>query len=111
MITQTVAATLGQAVFGYIVMAIIACICAVIIRLIVLVLAQTQKRAPIVAPPLTVSVKPAADDPAAVAAVIAAAVHSALGGHRLVSFTEAMPQPGWAHEIRSRHHTSHTPHR
>lgn len=109
--TQTVTATLGMAVFSYVVMAIIACICAVIIRLIVLALAQTQKRAPVVAPPLTVSARPVGDDSAAIAAVIAAAVHSALGAHRIVSFTEALPHPGWAHEIRSRHHTSHTPHR
>lgn len=111
MITQTVVTTLGQAVFSYILMAIIAGICAVLIRLIVVALARTQRRAPIVAPPLIVSARPAADDPAAIAAVIAAAVHTALGGHRIVSFTEALPQAGWTHEMRARHHTSHTPHR
>lgn len=109
--TQTVSATIAQGIFAYLLMAVIACFSAVIIRLIVVVLARTQKRAPIVAPPLTVSARPAADDPAAIAAVIAAAVHAALGGHRVVSFTEALPQTGWAREMRARHHISHTPHR
>ena len=111
--SETVLTTINQAIFGYVLMAIIAALCAGIIRLIVIVLARTQKEPPVVAPPLTVSVQPAADDPATIAAVIGAAVHATLGApHRIVSFAEHQPPTAnWAREMRSRHHTSHTPRR
>jgi hypothetical protein len=102
---------LAQAGFAYVLMAVIAVICAVIIRLIVMALARVQKPTIVVAPPLTVSAKPAVDESAMTAAVIAAAVHAFMGAHRIISLTESTDQSTWAHEARARHHTSHTPHR
>ena len=108
---DTLSGVVAQAAFAYVLMAVIAVICAVIIRLIVVLLARTQQPAIVVAPPLTVSAKPAVDDPAMTAAVIAAAVHAFMGAHRIISLTEAADQSAWAHQARARHHISHTLHR
>lgn len=105
--SDTLSGVLAQAAFAYGLMAIIAMICAVVIRLIVVLLARTQQPAMVVPPPLTVSAKPAVDESAMTAAVIAAAVHA--GAHRIISLTEAPDQSTWAHEARARHHISHTP--
>jgi succinate dehydrogenase hydrophobic anchor subunit len=108
---DTLTGVLTQAVFAYVLMAFIAVICAVIIQLIVVLLARTQQPAIVVAPPLAVSAKPAVDESAMTAAVIAAAVHAFMGAHRIISLTEAADQSAWAHEMRVRHHISHAPHR
>ena len=108
---DVVLGVLAQAAFSYVLMAFIAMICAVVIRLIVVLLARTQQPAMVVAPPLTVSAKPAVDESAMTAAVIAAAVHAFMGAHRIISLTEAADQSTWAHEARARHHISHAPHR
>jgi succinate dehydrogenase hydrophobic anchor subunit len=108
---DTVSAVVAQGAFAYMLMAVIAVICAVIIRLIVILLARTQQPAIVVAPPLAVSAKPAVDESAMTAAVIAAAVHAFMGAHRIISLTESSDQSAWAHEARARHHVSHAPHR
>jgi hypothetical protein len=97
--------------FAFALMAVISGICACIIRLIVMVLARTQHRRPIVAPQLTVSVQPARDDPAVIAAVIAAAIQATTSQHRVVFLAEVPPSANWISELRSRHHGSHSPHR
>ena len=107
---EAVSGALAQAAFAYVLMAVIAVICAVIIRLIVILLARTQQPAMVVAPPLTVSAKPAVDKSAMTAAVIAAAVHAFMGAHRIISLTESTDQSTWAHEARARHHILHAPH-
>lgn len=109
--TESLSSVMLQSAFSYVLMAFIAVICAVIIRLIVLLLARTQKPSIVVAPPLTVSAKPAVDESAMTAAVIAAAVHAFMGAHRIISLTEARDQSAWAHQARARHHISHAPHR
>lgn len=109
--TESLSSVMLQSAFSYVLMAFIAVICAVIIQLIVLLLARTQKPAIVVAPPLAVSAKPAVDESAMTAAVIAAAVHAFMGAHRIISLTEASDQSAWAHEARVRHHISHAPHR
>lgn len=108
---DAVFSALTQAAFAYFLMGIIAALCAVIIRVIVMALARVQQPTIVVAPPLTVSAKPAVDESAMTAAVIAAAVHAFMGAHRIISLTESTDQSTWAHEARARHHTSHTPHR
>ena|SRR5271166_1375939 len=108
---DAVSGALAQGAFAYMLMAVIATICAVVIRLIVILLARTQQPTIVVAPPLAVSAKPAVDESAMTAAVIAAAVHAFMGAHRIISLTESTDQSTWAHEARARHHTSHMPHR
>lgn len=99
------------ALFGYGMMAVIAVLVAVVIRAIVMILARTQtrKKAAGAPTPVVVSVTPARDESAAVAAAIGAAVYTILGAHRLVYIGEAKPGFGWTSEIRTRLHTSHTP--
>lgn len=100
---------LNKAVFGYVMMAVIAILAAAFIRLIVVALAQTAKKTAVAPTPVLVSVTPARDEGAEVAAAIAAAVYAMLGAHRLVYIGEAKPGFGWTSEIRTRLHTSHTP--
>ena len=90
-------------------MAVIAALCAGLIRVIVTVLARSS-RAPVrEAPALAMPVR---DDRAEVAAVIAAAVHAALPGrHRIIHLGEAPGGQDWTRESRTRLHTSHAPRR
>jgi hypothetical protein len=69
--------------------------------------AQSKKKAP--PTPVVVSVTPARDESAEIAAAIGAAVFAVLGAHRLVYIGEARPGFGWTSEIRTRLHTSHAP--
>lgn len=100
---------LNKALFGYALMAVIAVLSACFIRLIVIALASTAKKTAVAPTPVLVSVTPARDEGAAVAAAIGAAVYAMLGAHRLVYIGEAKPGVGWTSEIRTRLHTSHTP--
>lgn len=98
------------ALFAYGLMAVIAVLSALMIRAIVVILAKTQaKKAAPLPTPVMVSVTPARDENAAIAAAIGAAVFAMLGAHRLVYIGEAKPGFGWTTEIRTRQHTSHTP--
>lgn len=100
---------LSTAAFGYGLMAVIAIISAMFIRLIVVMLARTQAKKQAAPTPVLVSVTPARDENAAIAAAIGAAVYTMLGAHRLVYIGEARQGAGWTSEIRTRLHTSHTP--
>ena len=60
------------------------------------------------ATPVAVSV-PARDEIAEHVAVIAAAVCTMLGVHRIVHIGEARSTVGWTSEIRTQHHFSHAP--
>ena len=61
------------------------------------------------APPVSVSVMPARDESAELAAVIAAAIYTMLDERRIVHIGEARPAPGWTSEYRTLVHTSHVP--
>jgi hypothetical protein len=101
---------LSKSIFSYVLMAVIATLVAVLIRGIVMLLAQAQTRAAKEGPtPVVVSVTPGRDENREIAAAIAAAVYAVLGAHRLVYIGEARPGFTWTSEIRSRLHTSHTP--
>jgi hypothetical protein len=52
---------------------------------------------------------PARDDTAIVAA-ISAAVYAVIGAHRIVYLAETRRGSSWTSEMRTQHHTSHTPH-
>lgn len=52
---------------------------------------------------------PARDDTAIVAA-ISAAVYAVIGAHRIVYLAETRRGSSWTAEMRTQHHTSHTPH-
>jgi hypothetical protein len=108
---DTVADALNKAVFSYLLMVFIATLAACMIRGIVILLAKVQDRRKAEAPPtpVLVSVTPARDESAAIAAAIAAAVYTMIGAHRLLYIGEARHGFGWTSEIRSRLHTSHTP--
>lgn len=99
---------INEAIFSYVLMAVIAALTAVFIRGIVIALAAGKKKA--AAPtPVVVSVTPARDESAEIAAAIGAAVFTVLGAHRLVYIGEAQRGFTWTSQIRSRLHTSHTP--
>jgi hypothetical protein len=106
-------AAIDLALLGYGLMAAIAVLTALLIRLIVVVLAGAGERAKAKvagAPtPVIVSVTPMRDENAEIAAAIAAAVYTVLGAHRLVYIGEAKPGFAWTGEVRTRLHTSHTP--
>lgn len=106
-----VAEALNKAVFSFLLMVVIATLAACLIRGIVVALAKLQDRRRAEEPPtpVLVSVTPARDESAAVAAAIAAAVYTVIGAHRLIYVGEARHGYGWTSEIRSRLHTSHTP--
>lgn len=102
---------LGKALLAYGLMICIAIGAAFFVRGVVFVLAagQKQKVKPAGPTPVVVSVTPARNENAEIAAAIAAAVFAVLGAHRLVYIGEAKPTFGWTGEIRSRLHTSHAP--
>lgn len=105
-------AALNQAIFSYVLMAVIAGLTAVMIRGIVYVLEASQKKkhaSAAEATPVLVAVTPEHDEGAVVAAAIAAAVYTVLGAHRLVYIGEARRGAGWTTDIRSQHRTSHMP--
>ena len=97
--------------FAFGMMAVIALLCAVLIRAIVVILERVQgARARAAAPtPVSVSVTEARDETAAHVAAVAAAVYAVIGAHRLVRIGEAPRSPLWSTLGRSRHQTSHTP--
>jgi hypothetical protein len=97
-----------NSLFSYGLMAVIALLTAVMIRIIVGLLARARGKQ-VAASPVVVSVTPARDESAAVAAAIAAAVYTMIGAHRLVYLGEARPGIGWTSELRARLHTSHAP--
>ncbi len=102
------------ALIAYGLMAVIAILCAVMIRVIVVVLASAQDKAKAKAAasapvPVLVSVTPQRDQNAEIAAAIGAAVFAVLGAHRLVFIGEARQTASWTGALRSRLHTSHTP--
>lgn len=108
-----VASTIKLSFFAFGMMAVIAGLCAVLIHAIVYVLSQARERQEKAQPPqpVLVSVMPARDESAEIAAAIAAAVHAVIGAHRLVHIGPATKGVGWTTEIRSRLHTSHMPRR
>lgn len=115
MAEMTLSDIISMAFFGYGMMIVIALLCALLIRGIVVGLASVQDRSKAKAAaaagptPVVVSVTPLRDENAEIAAAIAAAVYAVLGAHRLVYIGEATPTFGWTGEIRTRLHTSHTP--
>ncbi|RAI43008.1 hypothetical protein [Rhodoplanes roseus] len=106
-----VLAALAKGAFSFVLMAVLAAVCAGVIRLIVLVLARGRTRTPVVAPEMTMTAKPIRDDSAVIAAVIAAAAHMTGAPQRIVFLAEQKRSAHWITEVRSRHHGGHSPHR
>lgn len=110
----TPAAVVGISLFSYLLMAVIALATAGLIAALVAGLARLERRAAAAVPPAKVSASTSAPafapgiDPAVVA-VIAAAVQSVAGGHRIVWIGETASAGGWTGEVRQRHHGSHQP--
>ena len=98
---------IGKSLFSFVVMAIIAVLTALMIRVVVVALASTSKKQ-VTATPVVVSVTPARDESAAVAAAIAAAVYAMLGAHRLVYIGEARSGAGW--NVRNQNTAAHVAH-
>lgn len=120
--TPVLTTSLVQAIYAYALMAVIAIICAGVIKLIVSVLARSTKTKPATVAPAAVGSRPApAKSAASVAApapesdelavIIAAACHAVVGTHRIVYLAETSRAANWTSEMRSRHHLSHVPHR
>lgn len=108
MTESTLDIAINTALFAFGLMAVIALLASVMIRgIVILLAAQSKKKAP--PTPVVVSVTPARDESAEIAAAIGAAVFAVLGAHRLVYIGEARSGAGWTSEIRSRLHTSHSP--
>ncbi|MDC7789906.1 hypothetical protein PQJ75_23200 [Rhodoplanes sp. TEM] len=107
--SQAVLSAVSKGVFSFALMVVLAGLCALIIRGIVHLLARTQPKAPLVAPELTVPVKPVRDDSAVIAAVIAAAAQATTTPHRIVYLAEQKRSANWITEVRSRHHGGHSP--
>jgi hypothetical protein len=117
-----------QGLYAFTLMAVIAFLCAGVIKLIVMILARSTRTAQAVATPRTVAPSPApavaTAVPAAAAAaadeaevsddiavIIAAACHAAIGAHRIVYVTESRRAANWTTELRTSHHLSHVLHR
>jgi tellurite resistance protein TehA-like permease len=102
---------IGMAGFAFGLMAVIALLCAVMIRVIVAILAKSQssRAQAAVATPVSVSVSEARDETAAHVAAVAAAVYAVVGAHRLVRIGEPGRSPIWSSLGRTQHQTSHTP--
>ncbi|MDZ3835846.1 MAG: hypothetical protein U0S49_00535 [Rhodospirillales bacterium] len=102
---------IGMAGFAFGLMAVIALLCAVMIRVIVALLARTQgsRGQAAAATPVSVSVSEARDETAAHVAAVAAAVYAVIGAHRLVRIGEPGRSPIWSSLGRTQHQTSHTP--
>jgi hypothetical protein len=116
-VSAAFSASLTTAIYSYILMAVIAVLCAGLIKLIVGVLARTNKTVPAVATPrpspkaAAPAALPFADTSDELAVIIAAACHAAVGAHRIVYVAETHRAANWTSEIRARHHQSHLPHR
>jgi hypothetical protein len=101
---------IGMAGFAFGLMAVIALLCAVMIRVIVALLARQASRGQAAAvTPVSVSVTEARDETAAHVAAVAAAVYAVIGSHRLVRIGEPGRSPVWSSLGRTQHQTSHTP--
>jgi hypothetical protein len=101
---------IGMSGFAFALMAVIALLCSVLIRVIVAILARTQaSRAQPAVTPVSVSVTEARDETAAHVAAVAAAVYAVIGAHRLVRIGEPGRSPIWSSLGRTQHQTSHTP--
>jgi hypothetical protein len=116
-VSAALSSSLTTAIYSYVLMAVIAILCAGLIKLIVGALARTTKTAPAVA---VARPSPKAPAPAALpfddtsddlAVIIAAACHAAIGAHRIVYVAETPRAANWTTEVRARHHQSHLPHR
>lgn len=105
----TVASPLGKAIFAYFLMCGIAALCAVLIRVIVLLLTRSAPKARPTAVQVYVPPIPPSDEGERIAAVIAAAVHAALGAQRILYIGESQPGSAWQRQARTRHHQSHRP--
>jgi hypothetical protein len=100
---------IGMAGFAFGLMAVIAMLCSVLIRAIVVILERVQGARAAAPTPVSVSVTEARDETAAHVAAVAAAVYAVIGAHRLVRIGEAPRSPLWSTLGRTRHQTSHTP--
>ena len=115
--SAALSSSLTTAIYSYALMAVIAVLCAGLIKLIVGALARTSKTAPAVAvprpspKPVVPVAPPAADTSDDLAIIIAAACHAAIGAHRIVYVAETHRAANWTTEVRARHHQSHLPHR
>lgn len=109
--------SLIMSLYSFALMAVIALVCAGVIKLIVSVLARSVRSVPAAASPKPAAApRPAAaampaDVSDELAVIIAAACHAAIGAHRIVYLAETTRAANWTSEIRSRHHLSHVPHR
>jgi hypothetical protein len=118
--TPEFATSVSMGVFAFVLMAAIAIVCAVVIKLIVYVLARSTKPKVAVQAPLPVSAAAAAatqaptvraEDPDELAVLIAAACQAVVGAHRIVYLAENNRPANWTTEMRTRQHLSHLPHR
>lgn len=113
--SAALATSLTTGLYAFALMAVIAMLCACLIKLIVGVLARSTKAAPAVASPRQAAAAsaalPAAGTTEDLAIIIAAACHAAIGAHRIVYVAETNRAANWTTEMRARHHQSHLPHR
>ncbi|MCE1235957.1 MAG: hypothetical protein LWW93_06325 [Hyphomicrobiales bacterium] len=112
--TAQASTAVSLALFSYALMAVIAVATAVLIAALVAGLARASRSAapaprPVAAASPPAPIVEAGLDPAVVA-VIAAAVQTVAGGHRIVWIGETPSAGGWTGEVRQRHHGSHHPH-
>jgi hypothetical protein len=114
-VSAAFATSLSTGLYAFALMAVIAMLCAALIKVIVSVLARSIKAAPAAASPRPMPVAAAAMDTAGssddLAIIIAAACHAAIGAHRIVYVAETNRPANWTTEMRARHHQSHLPHR
>jgi hypothetical protein len=107
-------AVIQQAIFAYILMAVIAVLSAVMIRVVVLTLELMHAKPKPVAAPVQVEVLPAPapeEETSRHVAAVAAAVYAVLGAHRLVYIGEVGRAPSWSTTGRTIQHISHSPKR
>lgn len=105
---------IGDMFIIYGIVIVISMLVAAVIRGIVILLsrqaAHTETKAPAKPAPAVAAARPiAAGIPQEHIAVIAAAVASMMGAHRIVHIEMANRGFGWTSEARTTHHTSHLP--
>jgi hypothetical protein len=116
-VSAALATSLSIGLSAFALMAVIAMLCAGLIKLIVGLLARSASAAPAVASPrpmpvvATPATLPVAGIPDDLAIIVAAACHAAIGAHRIVYVAESNRPANWTTEMRARHHQSHLPHR
>lgn len=95
----------------YSIVVIISMLVAAVIRGIVIVLSRqaSHLEAQVQVKPATAAQLAFMGVPQEHIAVIAAAVASMMGAHRIVRIETASHSYGWTSEVRATHHTSHTP--